>query len=110
MATAFILPGFCLYSQEDGEAAASAPAGKQDSAQAVEPEIELELSLQQAVEMGLARNFDVRVARLESQIRQRQMVIQQAVFDPLLTASANYSKNRRPTASILDLGPGNIQP
>ena len=110
MATAFILPGFCLYSQEAGEAAASAPAGKQDSPQVAEPEIELELSLQQAVEMGLARNFDVRVARLESQIRQRQMIIQQAVFDPLLTASANYSKNRRPTASFLDIGEGALLP
>ena len=74
------------------------------------PEVELKLSLQQAVEMGLARNFDVRVARVESQIRQRQMVIQQAVFDPLLTASANYSKNRRPTASFLDIGEGALLP
>ena len=106
----FILAGQCLYAQEKEADSAPAPAENKGSPQASESDIELELSLQQAVEMGLARNFDIRVARLESHIRQRQMIIQQAVFDPLLTASANYSKNRRATASILDLGIGNLQP
>ena len=106
----FILAGHCLYAQEKGAEAAPVPAGEKDSPQASESDIELELSLQQAVEMGLARNFDIRVARLESHIRHRQMIIQQAVFDPLLTASANYSKNRRASASILDLGIGNALP
>ena len=106
----FILAGQCLSAQEKEADSAPAPAENKGSPQASESDIELELSLQQAVEMGLARNFDIRVARLESHIRHRQMIIQQAVFDPLLTASANYSKNRRATASILDLGPGNLQP
>ena len=106
----YILAGNGLDAQEEGAEAVPAPAGEEDSPQASELEIEVELSLQQAVEMGLARNFNVRAARLESQIRQRQMIIQQAVFDPLLTASANYSKNRRPTASFLDIGEGALQP
>ena len=65
---------------------------------------EIELSIQQAVEMGLARNFDVRIARLEGEIREREAVIQNAVFDPFFTLGANYSKNRRPTVSFLDIG------
>ena len=65
---------------------------------------EIELSIQQAVEMGLARNFDVRIARLEGEIREREEVIQAAVFDPFFTLGANHSKNRRPTVSFLDIG------
>ena len=106
----YILAGNGLDAQEEGAEAVPAPARKEDSPQTSELEIEVELSLQQAVEMGLARNFNVRAARLESQIRQRQMIIQQAVFDPLLTASANYSKNRRPTTSFLDIGEAALQP
>ena len=111
LAVAVLIPAVhYLPAQEKGAETAPASAGEKDSPDAEELELEIELSLQQAVEMGLARNFNVRVARLESQIRQRQMIIQQAVFDPLLTASANYSKNRRPTASFLDLGAGALLP
>jgi len=71
---------------------------------AVPPPEEIELSIEQAVEMGLARSFDVRIARTEGKIREREMVIQDAVFDPFFTLSANYSKNRRPSVSFLDIG------
>ena len=68
---------------------------------AAPPPEEIELSIEQAVEMGLARSFDVRIARTEGKIREREMVIQDAVFDPFFTLSANYSKNRRPSVSRL---------
>ena len=101
IAVVMALAGGALGAQE-----AAAPGG--DGAVVGEEQVleleEIELSIQQAVEMGLARNFDVRIARLEGEIREREAVIQNAVFDPFFTLGANYSKNRRPTVSFLDIG------
>ena len=83
---------------------ALAPGGLRAQEGAVPSPEEIELSIEQAVEMGLARSFDVRIARTEGKIREREMVIQDAVFDPFFTLSANYSKNRRPSVSFLDIG------
>ena len=102
IAAVIALAGGALGAQE--EAAAPGIDGAVVGEEQVLELEELELSIQQAVEMGLARNFDVRIARLESEIREREAVIQNAVFDPFFTLGANYSKNRRPTVSFLDIG------
>ena len=65
LVVAVLIPAVhCLPAQEKGAEAPPASAGEKDSPDAEELELEIELSLQQAVEMGLARNFNVRVARL----------------------------------------------
>ena len=98
---AFVSGSESLFSQEP---AGEDPAQTESLPLAEEPLHAIELSIEQAVEMGLARSFDVRIARAEGTIREREMVIQDAVFDPFLTLSANYSKNRRPSVSFLDIG------
>ena len=102
VAAVMALAGGTLDAQE--EAAAPGVDGAVVGEEQVLELEEIELSIQQAVEMGLARNFDVRIARLEGEIREREAVIQNAVFDPFFTLGANYSKNRRPTVSFLDIG------
>ena len=98
-----VLAGACLNAQEDGASPGATRPQNEELPLGGQEGLEIELSLQQAVEMGLARNFNVRVARLEGRIRERQTIIQRAVFDPFLTAAADYSKNRRATASFLDI-------
>ena len=99
--SAFVSGGESLFSQEPAD---EAPAQTESLPLADKPLHEIELSIEQAVEMGLARSFDVRIARTEGKIREREMVIQDAVFDPFFTLSANYSKNRRPSVSFLEIG------
>tara|TARA_B100000929_G_scaffold163743_1_gene129712 strand:- start:354 stop:2009 length:1656 start_codon:yes stop_codon:yes gene_type:complete len=99
--SAFVAGGESLFAQEPAD---EAPAQTESLPLADKPLHEIELSIEQAVEMGLARSFDVRIARTEGTIREREMVIQDAVFDPFFTLSANYSKNRRPSVSFLDIG------
>ena len=76
------------------------PSGKQ----------RIEISLVEAVRIALARNFSVRIAEVDHRIAERDLVVQRAVFDPFLTLGTTYSKNRRPTASFLDLGGGAVIP
>jgi len=97
----FLSGGVNLFGQEP---AGEVPAQTESLPLADKPLHEIELSITQAVEMGLARSFEVRIARAEGKIREREMVIQEAVFDPFFTLSANYSKNRRPSVSFLDIG------
>lgn len=72
-------------------------------------EPEVRLSLEDAITIALRWNLGLRIARKDLQIRQRQIVIEKAVFDPFFNLGASYSKNRRPTASFLDIG-GSIEP
>jgi len=74
------------------------------------PRETLELSIEEAVRIALARNFQVRIADIDLRMRERDLVIERAVFDPYLTLGTFYSKNRRPTASFLDLGGGAVTP
>ena len=100
---ALLASGALSAQEETAKPAAGGAAADEDEPLGPEPIEEIELSIQQAVEMGLARNFDVRIARLEGEISARATVIQEAVFDPFFTLGANYSKNRRPTVSFIDI-------
>jgi outer membrane protein len=72
----------------------------------VENGIEIELSLSEAVRRALHSNLDIRIAHTEEEMRRREVIIEQAVYDPFFNLSASYSKNRRPTSSFLDIGTG----
>jgi outer membrane protein TolC len=71
-------------------------------------EIEVKLSLADAVRMGLENNLDIRLSRLDDDIRQREILIAKAVFDPFFNLGTNYAKNRDPSVSFLDLGSGGL--
>ena len=64
----------------------------------------MELTVDDAVRTALARNFEVRIARLTRRIAERELVVQRAVFDPFFSLGGTYSKNRRATASFIELG------
>lgn len=75
-----------------------------------EKPIEIRLRLSQAVRIALEKNLDVRVARTEVRSRLYDVTGADAAFDPFFSLGADYSKNRRPTASFLDIGGGALQP
>ena len=66
--------------------------------------VEIRLSLEDAVRMGLENNLDIRVSRLDDDIRERELIIAKAVFDPFWNMGVIYAKNRDPSVSFLDLG------
>ncbi len=67
---------------------------------------ELSLSLEDAIRMAVENNLNVRIARLDDAIRQRDVVFARSAFDPFFNVSATYAKNRDPTVSFLDVGTG----
>ncbi|MEM7261555.1 MAG: TolC family protein [Planctomycetota bacterium] len=71
-----------------------------------EKEIVIELSLKEAVQLGLQRNLDIRISRVDYWATEHGVTSEKAAFDPFFTLGANFSKNRRPTASFLDIGQG----
>jgi len=66
--------------------------------------VEIRLSLEDAVRMGLENNLDIRVSRLDDDIRERELIIAKATFDPFFNMGVIYAKNRDPSVSFLDLG------
>src|SRR5690606_38347503 len=69
-------------------------------------DIVIELSLDEAIRVGLEKNFDIRIARLDHLTSYHDEVIAQSAFDPFFSMGLDFSKNRRPTASFLDIGGG----
>ena len=68
---------------------------------------ELFLSLDDAaVAWAVENNLNIRVARLDDAIVQRQVVVARSAFDPFFNVNATYAKNRDPTVSFLDVGAG----
>ncbi len=64
----------------------------------------IEISVEEAIRMALANSFDVKIASTGHRIRQREVAIERAEFDPFFFGGTDYSKNRKPTASFLDVG------
>ena len=64
----------------------------------------LRLSVSEAIQIALANSFAVELAVLNRTIQERQVIIEEAVYDPVLTAASDYGKNRQPTTSVLDVG------
>ncbi|MEC9351787.1 MAG: TolC family protein [Planctomycetota bacterium] len=72
--------------------------------------VELRLSKENAVKLAVENHFSVKAAQAGKDISDRNWVVEQAVFDPYLTLGASYGKDRRPTASFLDIGPAGLEP
>ena len=71
-------------------------------------DIEIELSLRNALRIALERNLDIRLATADFTLTYHDLLIQKSIFDPFFTLGANYGKYRRPTASFLDIGGGGL--
>ncbi len=56
--------------------------------------------------MGLENNLDVKVSMLDDDIRRRELVVAKSVFDPFFNLGSSFAKNRDPSVSFFDLGPG----
>ena len=83
------------------------PIGSQEEKKAP---VELRLSKENAVKLAVENHFSVKAAQAGKDISDRNWVVEQAVFDPYLTLGATYGKDRRPTASFLDIGPVGLEP
>jgi outer membrane protein TolC len=71
--------------------------------------IQLRLSLADAVRRGLEQNPEIRISRQDAMVRKRELIVQKSLFDPFFIAGATFSKNRRPTASFLDVGGAGVR-
>ena len=85
----------------------SPQAGGQEENSAVR---ELRLSKEDAVKLSIENHFSVKAAEVGRDISERKWIVELAVFDPYLTLGGTYGKNRRPTASFLDIGPQGLEP
>ncbi|MEE3200293.1 MAG: TolC family protein, partial [Planctomycetota bacterium] len=90
-------------------AALLAPPSMKAQAEGGAP-IELRLAKEDAVKLAVDQHFSVKAAQAGKDITERNLVVEQAVFDPYLTLGATYGKNRRPTASFLDIGSAGLEP
>ncbi len=105
--------GSAKTSPEPGLSSGAAADADSRAAGGVEPPTESEdltLRLDEAVRMAIENNFQIKVADKGRDIGRRNWVVEKAVFDPYFSASSDYSKNRAPTSSFLDIGVGGLQP
>jgi len=54
----------------------------------------VELSLSDCVDIGLANNLDIKIAKIESMIAGQGVMLAESVFDTLLAGSASYADNQ----------------
>ncbi|MFQ5700836.1 MAG: hypothetical protein ACE5HU_03220, partial [Acidobacteriota bacterium] len=66
----------------------------------------IELSLQDAVKMGLENNLDIKVARFTPQQRLEDVIFSEAAFDPNVGGSVFKSDNSQPSQNVFDIGAG----
>ena len=62
----------------------------------------LQLSLQDAIAMGMDNNLDMQVASYTPQLREQDVVFQEAAFDPNIFGSANFADNSQPAQNQFD--------
>ena len=74
--------------------------------QAQDKRVEIRLSLEEVIRMALENNLNVRMARLDEMISEREVVIARSFFDPFFNVSTTFSKNRDPTVSRIDVTGG----
>jgi outer membrane protein len=61
-----------------------------------------DLTLEQAIQLALDKNIDLKVARINPVIQDYNLVTARAVFNPVLTASFNQNHNSSQSTNILD--------
>jgi outer membrane protein TolC len=98
-------PATSLPPAPEGPTSTDVPEAEIIPSRPIRP-IVIELTLEAALRAALERNFDIRVAKLDHLTTYHDTVIETAVWDPFFSMGANFSKNRRPSASFLDLGGG----
>jgi outer membrane protein len=59
---------------------------------------ELRLTLEQAVQMALSNNPDIRSANYDLEIAKNEIIRAKATYDPYIQLDTNYSSSRRPTS------------
>ncbi len=64
----------------------------------------LSLSVREAVSLALARNFDITIEAFTPNIRERDLIREEAEFDPAITSSFETLKSELDTASGLTTG------
>ncbi|MBI4604840.1 MAG: TolC family protein [Planctomycetes bacterium] len=69
-------------------------------------ETEVRLSLEDAIRMGLENNLDVKVSRIDDDVRTREVIVAKSVFDPAFNLGSSYARNRDPSVSFFEIGPG----
>lgn len=72
-------------------------------------EIEVKITLDEAVLIALENNVDIRLAQVDLGVSGLRLVGERSVFDPSLTGGGTYRDNREPTASFLDIGGGALE-
>lgn len=96
-------------------AAVSQPASQQESRPKAASEVlvggakkvKIELSLEDAIRLAIDNNLDMAIETINRSIARREVIIQQAVFDPYFNLGFSYAKNRDPSISRLDINPLN---
>lgn len=67
------------------------------------------LTLADAIQLSLRSNLDVQLARFTPRIREQDVFLQEAFFDPNLGFSAEKQDNSTPTQNVFDIDPNDIQ-
>lgn len=97
-------PGLPSLAQSAGaqaqgqEPAAAAPAGPPP----------VPLTLAEAVTMSLKSNLDIRTARITPMIREQEILLEEAPFDPNWGGFAEWQDNSTPTQNVFDIDPNDI--
>ncbi len=69
--------------------------------------VKIELSLEDAIRLTIDNNLEMAIEILNRSIARREVIVQQAVFDPYFNLGFSYAKNRDPSISRLDINPLN---
>ncbi|MFH1594203.1 MAG: TolC family protein [Candidatus Omnitrophota bacterium] len=62
---------------------------------------ELRLSLDDCLNLGLSNNLDIKIAKIDSEIKGQDRLISTSIFDTMLTGSASYEDDRRAVATSI---------
>lgn len=97
-------PGTADSTAQQADAEASSDATETDPAADLRrppPKRVIELGLDQAVQIGLRNNLDIRVEELTSYQSFKDIEVAAAIFDPLFTTTYSMVKSRSPTVDTL---------
>lgn len=61
----------------------------------------LQLSLSDCLDIGLANNLDIKIAKIESEMKKGDVLIAKSVFDAVLEGKVTYEKDERDSGSTI---------
>lgn len=65
-------------------------------------DLDVEFSLEKAVQVALSNSLAVRSSHLDRDILERELIVARSVFDPFFNLATNYANNRQPTVSTIE--------